>query len=128
MQLRKALEQSGLTTLKGYHLLSSGQMPADALELNRTYDWEEFVAHNIPKLQQAGWEIRYSSTFRHRNLEVEAWQMEVIEGDEGWFDLNMGIVVEGRRLALAPLLSELFQRDSRWLDGIRLQRILDREK
>ena len=128
MQLRKALEQSGLTTLKGYHLLSSGQIPADALELNRTHDWEEFVAQNIPKLQQAGWEIRYSSTFRHRNLEIESWQMDVNEGDEGWFDLNMGIVVEGRRLALAPLLAELFQRDSRWLDGIRLQRILDREK
>lgn len=128
MQLRKALEQSGLTVLKGYHLLSSGQMPADALELNRTHDWDEFVAHGIPKLQQAGWEIRYSGTFRHRNLEVESWQMDVSEGDEGWFDLNMGIVVEGRRLALAPLLSALFQRDSRWLDGIRLQRILDREK
>jgi superfamily II DNA or RNA helicase len=128
MQLRKALEQSGLTMVKGYHLLSAGQMPTDALELNRTLDWEEFIAKNIPKLQHAGWEIRYNSTFRHRNLEVEAWQLDVSEGDEGWFDLNMGIVVEGRRLALAPMLSALFQRDPRWLDGIRLQRILDREK
>jgi superfamily II DNA or RNA helicase len=128
LQLRKALEQSGLTAVKGYHLLSSGQMPTDALELNHAYDWEEFIERGIPKLQQSGWEIRYSSTFRHRNLEVEAWQFEVSEGDEGWFDLNMGIVVEGRRLALAPLLADLFQRDSRWLDGIRLQRILDKEK
>lgn len=128
MQLRRALEQSGLTTVKGYHLLTSGQLPPDALELSHAYEWEEFIERGIPKLQHAGWEVQYAPTFRHRSLEVDTWQMEFDEANDGGFDLNMGIVVEGRRLALAPLLADLFQRDPRWLDGIRLRRIEDTEK
>ena len=39
----------------------------------------------------------------------------------------MGIIVEGQRLPLAPLLASLFRRDARWLDGVLLQQIADDE-
>jgi hypothetical protein len=40
----------------------------------------------------------------------------------GWFDLDMGIIVEGERLPLAPLLAGLFRRDARWLEALQLDR------
>ena len=39
----------------------------------------------------------------------------------------MGIIVEGRRLPLAPLLASLFRRDARWLDLPLLHQIADEE-
>ena len=39
----------------------------------------------------------------------------------------MGIIVEGERLALAPLLATLFRHDGRWLEGALLAQIADDE-
>ena len=44
-------------------------------------------------------------------LEVDAWDAELIEADNGWFDLDMGVIVDGERLPLAPLLAALFRRE-----------------
>ncbi|MDD2892299.1 MAG: DEAD/DEAH box helicase [Halothiobacillaceae bacterium] len=90
--------------------------------------WDDFRDLVLPRLQKAGWQIEYAPGFRHREMEVEAWQADIEEDAGGWFDVDMGIVVEGRRLALAPLLADLFGHDERWLDGIRREHIADGEK
>jgi hypothetical protein len=58
---------------------------------------------------------------------VDGWDAELVESENGWFDLDMGILVEGERLALAPLLAGLFRRDARWLETHDLTRIPDDE-
>jgi hypothetical protein len=60
-------------------------------------------------------------------LEVDGWEADLIESEHGWFDLDMGILVEGERLPLAPLLAGLFHRDARWLEVGELDRIPDEE-
>ena len=89
--------------------------------------WPSFMSNAVPYLRADGWEISIADDFRHHFLEVEAWEAEVTETENGWFDLDMGIVVEGQRLPLAPLLSELFRTDPRWLDKKILARIKDKE-
>jgi hypothetical protein len=74
-------------------------------------------------LRRAGWQIDFADDFRHRVLEVEAWDADLVESEGGWFDLDMGIIVEGERLPLAPLLAALFRRDGRWLDASLLAQI-----
>ncbi|MEY4592183.1 MAG: hypothetical protein RIR18_1078, partial [Pseudomonadota bacterium] len=69
----------------------------------------------------------YAPHFQHHYLEVDAWEANVGDDAGGWFDLDMGIIVEGKRLPLAPLLSNLFGRDSRWLDALSLADIRDDE-
>ena len=61
------------------------------------------------------------------SLTVEAWEADLTESEAGWFDLDMGIIVEGQRLPLAPLLAALFRRDPRWLDAWQLARIDNEE-
>jgi hypothetical protein len=53
----------------------------------------------------AGWQIDFADDFRHRLLEVEAWDADLVESENGWFDLDMGIIVEGERLPLGARCS-----------------------
>jgi hypothetical protein len=89
--------------------------------------WSAFMRDELPRLRRAGWQIEFADDFRHRLLEVEAWDADLVESENGWFDLDMGIIVEGERLPLAPLLAALFRRDGRWLDPRLLAQIADAE-
>ncbi len=85
--------------------------------------WPGFMSDILPRLRDAGWEIVMQNDFRHHFMDVDAWEAELTETENGWFDLDMGIVVEDQRLSLAPLLAELFRNDPRWLDAKQLNGI-----
>jgi superfamily II DNA or RNA helicase len=122
----KALAAYGLEEVPGFGLSGSiGEQPVFALENEKA--WPPFMHQTVPQMQKAGWEIVIPQDFRHHVLEVEAWEAEFGEREDGWFSLNMGIVVNGRRLPLAPLLHELFRVDPRWLDAAQLERMDDDE-
>ncbi|MFA6921455.1 MAG: helicase, partial [Gallionella sp.] len=127
-------EQRYLGALAGFGLEEmsrfgmAGTIPDQAMYgLEGEKAWPLFMQQAVPKMQAAGWEIVIPQGFRHHVLEVEAWVGEFDEQEDGWFSLNMGIVVNGQRLALAPLLHELFKVDPRWLDAILLERMKDGE-
>lgn len=130
-ELEKALMQSltegGLQRVPGYALHTFGSPPDSAYGLANEACWPGFMQQTLPALRSAGWQIEFDDDFRHHALEVEAWEAELHESESGWFDLDMGIIVEGERLPLAPLLASLFRWDARWLDTALLQRIADDE-
>jgi len=128
-------EKQTLKSLAAYDLVKT---PANALYyihnaphplyvLENESAWAEFMASGLPRLRAAGWEIEIPSGFRHYVVEISAWEADIDEDENGWFSLDMGIVVEGRRLPLAPLLYDLFQRDPRWLDAGKLKGLRDDE-
>ena len=83
-------------------------------------DWPVFMERGIAALQAAGWRVLHAPDFRHHYLEVQSWEADVRDDGGGWLDLDMGVLVEGERLPLAPLLADLFRRESRWLDALSL--------
>ena len=122
----KSLGEYGLEEVPAFGLSGSiGERPVFALENEKA--WPSFMHQTVPQMQEAGWEIVIPQGFRHHVLEVQAWEAEFGEQQDGWFSLNMGIVVNGRRLPLAPLLHELFRRDPRWLDAAKLEGMDDDE-
>ena len=122
----KSLREYGLEEAAVFRLPGSlGEQPVFALESEKA--WPLFMQQTLPQMRQAGWEIVVPLGFRHHILEVEAWEAEFGEQEDGWFSLNMGIVVNGQRLPLAPLLHELFRVDPRWLDAAQLDRMGDDE-
>jgi SNF2 family DNA or RNA helicase len=130
----KKAETLALKTLHGYGLnempnvsLTGSYADYSLLGLDSAAAWPEWVQQAVPKLRAAGWQIEMLSGFRHHVLEVEAWLGDFDEQADGWFSLNMGIVVNGERVALAPLLHELFKVDPRWLDAPQLERLPDQE-
>ncbi len=106
---------------------SGGIIDRPVFALHNEDAWASFMRVALPRMQAAGWEIVIPQGFRHHLLEVEAWEAEFGEEENGWFSLNMGIVVNGQRLPLAPLLHELFRVDPRWLDAIQLEQMKDSE-
>ena len=100
---------------------------SDFMTLDSEESWSCFVSDTLPQLREEGWEVVIPQDFRHHFLEVDAWEAEVTETENGWFDLDMGIVVDKQRLSLAPLLAELFRGDPRWLDAKQLNKIGDEE-
>ena len=120
----KSLGEYGLEEVPGFVLPGNiGDRPIFGLENEQA--WLPFMQQVIPQLRAAGWEVIIPRGFRHHVLEVEAWEAEFGEEEGGWFSLNMGIVVNGQRLPLAPLLHELFKTDTRWLDALHLEKMND---
>ncbi|MDZ4202712.1 MAG: DEAD/DEAH box helicase [Gallionella sp.] len=118
----KSLGQYGLEEISGFSLSSNiGERPIYGLENEQA--WSVFMQQIVPQIRAAGWEVVIPQSFRHHLLEVEAWEAEFDEEEDGWFSLNMGIVVNGQRLPLAPLLRELFKTDPRWLDALLLEKM-----
>ncbi len=117
------LQRLGFEKVPADAFASTAELPANLYGLENEDAWRHYSTAVLPLLQQAGWEVSAPSDFRHHSLAVEAWDAELSETDAGWFDLDMGIVVGGQRLPLAPLLHALFRRDSRWLDAIGLSGI-----
>jgi superfamily II DNA or RNA helicase len=122
--LAESLGQLGFIRIPPHNLYLYGPSPAGPmLGLSSEDHWPAFMAGAVPALRKAGWKVIIPPGFRHHILAVEAWDAEIAETESGWFNLDMGIVVEGRRLPLAPLLHHLFQHDDRWLDAAKLNQL-----
>ena len=126
-ELLGVLQETGLQRIPGYALHTFGSPPDHAYGLSSEASWPDFMQEALPELQKAGWQVEFDDDFRHFALEVESWEADLYESESGWFDLDMGIIVDGERLPLAPLLAALFRNDARWLDTAVLQQIVDEE-
>ncbi|PJA25691.1 MAG: helicase [Alphaproteobacteria bacterium CG_4_10_14_0_2_um_filter_63_37] len=120
------LQSAGLSPVLGTPYLTPDP-PRPVYALDNHAAWPSFMLDELPRLRALGWEVGFAEDFRQRIAPVESWEGEVVQGEEGWFDLDMGIVVEGRRFPLPPLLYQLFKRDPRLLDAQGLAGIDDEE-
>jgi superfamily II DNA or RNA helicase len=72
----------------------------------------EFLGAAIPRWRELGWEIEYAPDWPFRLVELDAeFSIELQESTSlDWFELDLGAVVDGKRVnllpALLPLLSE----------------------
>lgn len=95
----------------------------DVLELPDEAAWLAFVRDELPRLREAGWVVEVGSDFRYDLAEVDEWYVEVDEdapGGNGWFDLELGIVVAGERHPLLPLLLAMIRAAPREFDAAAL--------
>ncbi len=125
--LLKSLELFGLQKIPP-HVLQGHHREKWLYALHDEYAWTEFMQVTRHKLREQGWNIITPPGFRHLVLEISAWDADISEDENGWFNLDMGIMVDDNRLPLAPLLYELFHREPRWLDVKQLKQIDDQEK
>lgn len=121
------LQTAGLRPVPDGVLHAFGSPPGGVYGLAREADWPDFMQHRLAALRAAGWQIEFDRDFRHHFVEVDAWDAALIDVGNDWFDLDMGIVVEGERVPLAPLLAALFRHDGRWRDIAQISGIDDTE-
>ena len=74
-------------------------------ELPDAATWMHFVSLELPRLRDEGWQIHILSDFHFNLARVDNWYAHLTEApDQQWFDLEMGIEVEGQRVSLLPIL------------------------
>nr|WP_313516716.1 SNF2-related protein [Pseudomonas sp.] len=87
----------------------------EAFELPSDAAWLSFVREGLPRLREQGWRILIRPEFLFHLAEIDAWYSRLEETPEqNWFDLEMGIEVEGRRVSLLPVLLHAI-RHTPWL-------------
>lgn len=126
-QAINSLADYGFETVPSYIRMPGRLHNPPIYGLDSVGSWQQFIKQGVPQMIKAGWKVIIPHDFMHNVLEVEAWEGELNEKGNGWFSLNMGIVVNGQRLPLAPMLHALFKTDPRWLDVSQLEKMRDSE-
>ncbi len=75
---------------------------------------KEFLEGHCPKFEEAGFRIEYSPDFpNYEIIENFDWFMETtaLEGDtkNDWFGVEMGVMIDGERLNILPLLERIYK-------------------
>lgn len=116
--LRQQLQKHGL---KKSARKSSVDHPGERFNLSDDSAWLAFAQNGIPVLREAGWQVDVRPGF-HFNVEpIEHWYAEVEEeSGRQWFDLQLGIVVNGERHSLLPIFLHLLRTQPLLLDPAKL--------
>jgi SNF2 family DNA or RNA helicase len=80
--------------------------------------WLNFLDNEVPSLRALDWRIEIDTGFADRFSSAElddpdtAWDVSLNEqkGNSWWLSLDLGIIVEGQRVALLPLLVQALKR------------------
>ena len=72
--------------------------------------WLEFMLDAVPALQTEGWEVSIAEAFPYRLAKADDWYGD-LESDrrQGWFNLRLGVVVDGQHVNLLPALARYLQ-------------------
>jgi len=95
----------------------------EALVLPDEPAWIAFARRDVPRLQAGGWQVEFGGNYRYELLEAQEWYAELDEEGEGagaWFALELGILVDGERHSLLPLLLEMIREAPREFDAAAL--------
>ncbi|UTW09066.1 DEAD/DEAH box helicase [Pseudomonas benzenivorans] len=102
--------------------------PGEHFELANEAAWLTFVQQQLPQLREEGWEVRMQPEFQYNLAQVDDWYAEVADDPEhDWFDLELGIEVEGQRLSLLPILLQAIRQKPWLLTGEALAQRADEE-
>src|SRR3990167_127354 len=109
----------------------SKALPESAGELYEMVNdsaWLTFTLNELPKLRTQGWELQIDEDFGFDLTAVDDWYATVEQAPErDWFDLELGIIVNGERLSLLPILLNLMRSHTEILNPEKLARCPDEE-
>ena len=74
--------------------------------------WQEFITTEVPALRDEGWLVEQDETFALRFAHADDLRVDIEEHGH-WFDLGIGVELEGRRIDLVPVLARLVERIDR---------------
>lgn len=121
---RRQLEQFGFRP----SLRQSLALPKDSAEMYQLTNedgWLRFVQRVLPQLRSQGWEIEIAPGFLFDLTPVDSWFAQIHESEDGdWFELELGILVDGQRISLLPVLLKLIRQSPELLSlqSLRLHR------
>lgn len=107
----------GLQTIPAGHIYTPAPLPPAIFAPESPALWRDFIKKGLPALRRRGWRVSMDDDFTWNITEVEAIEGRAVQGDDGWFDLELAMKIGRRRVRLEPLLARLFAADRRWMSG-----------
>jgi superfamily II DNA or RNA helicase len=83
-----------------------------ALQLDSQAHWLRFAENDLDGLSDAGWQVQKSNKYRYDVVAVEDWYADIdepVEAGHAWFELELGIVVNQKKVPLLPVLVQLIR-------------------
>jgi uncharacterized small protein (DUF1192 family) len=100
---------------------STEYVPSDDAE------WMAFMREGVPELQEKGWDVVIEASFPWRPATAESWFIDAQSMErsadgpqQDWFGVELGVVVDGERINLLPILLKLLAADPHALSVARL--------
>lgn len=125
--LRQTLKKMGFSVATR----QSKALPDSAGEMLQMADdqaWLQFARTGIDTLRAAGWEVEVRPDFAFNLHDIDDWYADVEEAPgREWFDLELGIVVNGQRHSLLPIVLHLLRSNPELLRPSELARRSDDE-
>ena len=110
------LEAAALDTLNKLGFRKPATPPLSALSgallLDGQAHWLRFAESDLDALSDLGWHVQKSPKYRYDVVPVEEWYADIDEPPEAgnaWFELELGIVVNRKRVPLLPVLVQLIR-------------------
>ena len=115
-------ENDCITLLRKQHFVAINQLAgmesAQFRQLDQTliadsatavlWYWHDFQYDLLPKLEEQGWRFHFEENFHMQIEEVEEWYGELEEKEANdWFEISLGIELNGKMINLLPSLVEL---------------------
>ncbi len=117
IQRDEVAEAAALETLTQLGFKKPTALPLSSVRggllLANQADWIRFAESGIDELLAAGWRVEKSPKYRYDMVAVDDWYAEVeeetTENGNAWFDLELGITVNGERVPLLPVLVQMIR-------------------
>lgn len=117
IQRDEQAEADALATLVALGFRKPSALPLSSVRggllLAGQADWLRFAADGVAELAAHGWQVEKSTKYRYDVTAVDGWYAEVetdeADGGNAWFDLELGITVEGERIPLLPVLVQMIR-------------------
>ncbi len=106
--LQETIEALGFTFDPVTHAYLSYADPSMQAAIER---WRLFLEEEIPRLEEAGWEIEIDGNFSYRFDSPDAFLVdtEASSDTHGWFELSFDVEMGGRRIPLLPIITTLLE-------------------
>ncbi|MDV6374445.1 SNF2-related protein [Deinococcus arenicola] len=111
LEAERALERAGFDTVaEVFDDFVFDPDLQDFLTLGDEESWMDFMRGGRADLEKQGFAINIHSDFPLNFVEISDWYGEADDSFGGWFTLDLGIVVDGERVSLIPVLADLIAR------------------
>ncbi len=85
-----------------------------------------FVVKDLPILREQNWIIEIEENFPFNCVEEEEWYTEVEDKTQyDWFGFELGILIEGKKINILPLLVKLISQNQNMLNADNLDKLPD---
>jgi len=116
IQRNEQAEAEALEVLGKMGFRKPATTPLSALSgaqlLDSQAHWLRFAETDLDALSDLGWHVQKSPKYRYDVVPVEEWYAQIDEPAEAgnaWFELELGIVVNRKRVPLLPVLVQLIR-------------------